>query len=322
MRSNVSQISLHKLEVLCLVIELNSVTRAAERLGISQPVVSAHLRALTEKFDVTLFNRSGGRLVLTNEGERIFRWARDVVSRTREMEREMAQVFNGQAGQASVGASLTLGSYALPALVSEYRQSHPSGEISVLVLNPIGVTDALLNGECDFAFTILDPRLNAQGLEIERVAADELILVQSGALRPSKSLRSKREIEDLPFIIAQAGTPRHEIEEAALKQHGIHRKRIILEFGHGESIKQAVRVGPGYAFVFRSSVQDELRHGALSVVGTPGVELKIPVYMVRKLGKSLSIFQQDLMHNLRTGIAALLAKPATSPDEGMRDTPT
>lgn len=61
MRSLISQVSIHKLEVFCIVAELGSVSRAADRLGIAQPVVSAHLKALAQKLGTLLTIRQGGR---------------------------------------------------------------------------------------------------------------------------------------------------------------------------------------------------------------------------------------------------------------------
>ena len=88
MRALDSYFTLQKLEVFCLVVELQSVTRAAEQLCVSQPVISAHLRTMEAKLGVKLVKRSGRHIALTGWGERVYTWASDVMTRTREMERE------------------------------------------------------------------------------------------------------------------------------------------------------------------------------------------------------------------------------------------
>ncbi len=306
MRSLISQISIHKLEVLCMVVELNSFSRAAQKLNITQPVVSAHIKALTDKFDVPLIVRNGRRIMLTEDGERVYRWARDLVSRTREIEREMADSHKGVVGRASVGASMTIGSYVLPALVSDFQRAHPLGEISVQAYNPMAATDAIHSGECDYSFTILDPRHDVEGLDIEHIADDQLILVTSDRIPPLEAPLTPEVIANLPFVSAQLGMPRHEIEEALLEKYGIRRKHIVLEFGHAESLKQAVRAGAGYSFVFRSSLHDELNTGVLREVETPGMRLDVPLYLVRRPGKKLSSFQQELLDYLVDEITARL----------------
>ena len=298
MRSTVSQLSIHKLEVFCMVAELGSVSRAAERLGIAQPVVSSHLKTLSEKLGAPLTERNGRRIKLTEDGLRAHRWAHEVVVRTRELERELADAQRGVAGKATVGASMTLGSYVLPGLIAEFRARYPQGDISVRVTTPMLATDAVRQGDCDFAFTILDPRHEIAGLEVERVTDERLILVASEGSRIASSSVSVPALGELDFVTAQSGTPRREIEEHALMEHGVSRGRIVMEFGHAEAIKQAVRAGAGVAFLFASSIRDELASGALREVATPGMELRVPVYQVRRRDKTLAKFQALLLGDL------------------------
>ncbi|MHB2263675.1 LysR family transcriptional regulator [Aliihoeflea sp. PC F10.4] len=302
MRSLISQISIHKLEVFCLVAELASFSRTAERLGIAQPVVSAHIKALSEKFGTALTTRNGRRVVLTEEGERVYGWAREMVSRTRELEREMTEFQRGVVGKANVGASMTLGSYVLPGLIAGFHDTFPKGEISVKVTTPMLVTDAVHSGDCDFAFTILDPRHEVAGLEVEKIMEEQLVLVSSTMRNVGPDPLSPDQLARLPFVTAQFGTPRREIEEHCLAQRGLGARRIQMEFGHAEAIKQAVRAGAGVAFLFRSSIRDELAAGLLQTLATPGAPLYVPVYQVRRRGKQLSHFQISLMEHLAAGL--------------------
>ncbi|WP_233720970.1 LysR family transcriptional regulator [Jiella avicenniae] len=316
MRSLVAQISIHKLEVFCLVVELGSFSRAAERLGIAQPVVSAHVKALSDKFGASLTGRMGRKIVLTEEGQRVYGWAREMVSRTREMEREMAEFQRGFVGKATVGASMTIGSYVLPGLISQFHTTYPKGEISVRIATPGSVTDAVHIGDCDFAFTILDPRHVTTGLEIKKIMDERLILVTSDRSNIAGESFDKAKLSGMPFITAQSGTPRREIEEHCLAAHGVQRRHIAMEFGHAESIKQAVRAGAGAAFLFQSSVRDELASGSLRVLATPGMTLLVPVYLVRRRGKQLSHFQISLAETLSQGLKAQEAPRSALAMEG------
>lgn len=298
MRSSFSQISIHKLEVFCLVAELGSFSLAAERLGIAQPVVSAHIKALSAKLGVPLLNRSGRRTQLTEEGQRVHRWAREMVGRTLELEREIADSRRGAVGKAIVGASMTVGSYMLPAIISAFRRKTPKGQISVRVTAPLTVTDEVMAGDCDFAFTILGPRHETAGLVVERIMEEQLVLAGSNTTAPPNGTLMPGELNTIPFVTAQSGTPRRDLEDVALGQFGIRRSKVELEFGHAEAIKQAVRAGAGLAFLFRSSIQDELQAGALREIATPGMELRVPVYQVYRRGKKLSQFHWAVMRHL------------------------
>lgn len=317
MRSLISQISIHKLEVFCIVAELGSVSRAAERLGIAQPVVTAHLKALSQKLGIQLTVRQGGQVKLTESGQRVHRWAQEVVSRSRELEREIAENKRGIVGKASVGASMTIGSYVLPALIVGFQNSYPKGEISVQITTPQLVTDAVRAGDCDFAFTILDPRHDTAGLEVERVKNEQLVLVASQRMPIGNRLQSLAELAELPFVSAQSGTPRRELEDYLLNRFGVRRERVDIAFGHAEALKQAVRAGAGAAFLFRVSVQDELALGVLREIATEGMQLEAPVYQVRRRGKKMSTYQLSLMRYL----AQAMGDQRPDPVEAMEPPP-
>ncbi|MCD1585061.1 LysR family transcriptional regulator [Halomonas sp. IOP_14] len=298
MRSVASQLTIHKLEVFCIVAELKSVSRAAERLNIAQPVVSAHLKSLASKLGVSLTERNGRRIALTEEGHRVYKWAQDVVIRTQEFEREIADTQRGLAGKAKIGASMTLGSYVLPGIIAPIKQRYPQGEISVQVTDSILVPDAVRQGECDFAFTILDPRHDIAGLEVQRVRDERLILVASNRSETKAKSVALDELSELPFITAQLRTPRRDIEERLLMEFGVSRKQIVMEFGHAEAIKQAVRAGAGVAFLFQSSVRDELASGSLRRLETLGMELRVPFYLVYRKNKNLTKFQTTMLDEI------------------------
>ena len=304
MRSLISQISIHKLEVFCLVAELRSFSRAAERLGIAQPVVSAHVKSLAERLGGPLMQRDGRRLALTDEGNRAYLWASEIVRRTHELEREITARDQGSVGTATLSASMTLGSYVLPPMINAFHRRTPMGNISVRITTPMLATDTVQEGDCDFAFTILDPRHETSGLSVKHVADETLILVASDKTGFASKSCEPVALAELTFVTAQSGTPRREIEEAALARFGVHRKRISIEFGHAEAIKQAVRAGAGLAFLFRSSATDELASGVLREIETPGMELRVPVYQIHRKDKNLSTFQRSLMAFLADGIGA------------------
>lgn len=298
-----SQATLHKLEIFCMVCELQSVTRVADRMMVAQPVVTAHLRFLEDKLGVKLFQRSGRRLVLTEVGQRVYKWASDIITHTHELERELGNAVEGEFGSAVVAASMTVASYVLPALFTAFRQQHPDGGITVHVSNPQFVTAAVRDGTCDFGVCILDPRHDVDGLNVELLWTEQLVLVAAFDDASVGAEVTPQQIADLPFISSPRNQVRREAEEDGLRAHGITHRRVLLEFGHPEAMKQAVRRGAGVAFVMETSVHDELRRGLLRRIATPGIDLSIPVFLVHRRGKSFSSLQAQLMDFLRTAAA-------------------
>lgn len=294
-----SQTTLHKLEIFCLVCELQSVTRVAERMLVAQPVITAHLRFLEDKLGVRLFERSGRRLVLTAAGRRVYVWANDVMTRTRELERELDLSADGELGNAIVSASMTAASYVLPPLFSSFRQAHPNGGITLLVSNPQLVTAAVRDGSCDFGVCILDPRHDVDGLNVELLWTERLVLIAAAESTLAGHVATLEQIGELPFVSSPRNQVRREIEEDALRAHGIVDRQVVLEFGHPEAMKQAVRAHAGVAFVMETSVRDECERGLLRRIETPGLDLPVPVFLVSRRDKSFSDFQSKLMDYVR-----------------------
>src|SRR5689334_6325849 len=135
MREIDSGITLQKLEIFCCVAELRSVTRAAEKIGIAQPVVTAHIRSLEAKLGVRLVGRAGRNITLTEAGQRVFSWAAEVIASKKQLELEIGGLRGGTAESVSVAASITVGAYILPDIVTEFHSSHPEAIISTHISN-------------------------------------------------------------------------------------------------------------------------------------------------------------------------------------------
>ncbi|WP_317959638.1 LysR family transcriptional regulator [Phaeobacter inhibens] len=297
-----SQITIHKLEVFCHVAELGSVSRAAEKCSIAQPVVTTHIKSLSQKIGVPLTKKNGRQISLTEDGKRIYDWAKEIVSQTRELEDELKDRKAGAIGSASIAASMTLGSYILPSVVSRFKESHAQSDISVQIANPKLASELVQRGECDFGFTIFDRVRGISSLEITPLYSEKLILAAARDTSIVGTEIAPESLSDLPFVTARTNTARRDLEDYALMTHGIVRSNIVLEFGHGEAIKQSVRAGSGIAFLFESSVKDELSSGVLREVRTPGMSLAFPVYFVRRKDKKMTAFQHKLANFICTEI--------------------
>jgi LysR family transcriptional regulator, low CO2-responsive transcriptional regulator len=295
-----SELTLHKLEILCTVARLEGVTRAAEALHIAQPVVTAHIRSLGDKLGVKLFIRQGRRVKITPEGARVLAWAEDVVSRTHELERELADSKRGQKGTAVIATSMTIGSYVIPEKIVAFRRGFPDGLVSVLPATPRAVVEAIRDGRADFGITILDPQQDVSELDINPIGEDELVLAcRAGGQFDTPNVTLK-DLERMPFISAQANSTRREVEDAALFKAGAVRRNFIFEFGHGEAMIRAVRADVGVAFLFKSSIGDELENASLKILALPGLRATVSIYLVKRTQKYFSGFQQKLFDYMST----------------------
>jgi len=302
-----TRISLYKLEVFCHVVELGGVGRAADHLYIAQPVVSAHLRSLQERLGATLLVRRGRQMELTEAGEAVYRWATETLTRGRELSRELEGIADGTAGVAVVAASMSLGSYVLPAILADFRTARPGSTVSLEVTDPERVLESVYSGAADFGVLVSDGPPDAAHFTVSELGHEGLVLFGPPEGPPTASQVSPEEFARLPFVTTPRSHVRRALVDAVLAEAGVRPGPVTIELGHPEAIKRAVTRGLGVAILFRQSVLDELRSGALREITIEGTKLRTPVFMVLRRGKRLSALQRELQTTIDAGVQAQLS---------------
>jgi DNA-binding transcriptional LysR family regulator len=313
-------ITLQKLEVFCLVAEMRSVTRAADRLGIAQPAVTAHLRSLEEKLALPLVRRNGRNIELTDEGEQVFNWARGLVARCNDFARELSGWRDGSSGTVTIAASMAFGSYRLADIVIEFQATRPNARIISHISNPRFGAEAVRAGACDFAVLILDPHQSTEELVTDVLWHEPLILV---ARRDSKHLPHVFDlswVRQVPFVTPPKGLVTRDIEDELLRQRRVTQRNVVLEFGHPEPIKRAIRADAGVGFLLASTVEDELESGQLVKIVVPGLDgFSIPISLVYRSDKNLSPLQLALIADIKRNLSqGPYAKPSEKDQPPLR----
>lgn len=299
MRGFDTRLTLQKLEVFCAVAELQSVTRAADYLCITQPVVTSHIQTLETKLGAKLLRREGRGIVLTAAGIRVLKWAQEIVTRTHELERELTGSAPNIPG-AVIASSMSVGSYQLPGIICDFQLCHPNGLVKLSISNPHVALEATRTGECDFAVVIVSPDQNLDGLVLHPLWEEPLLLVSAVNSQWTQNKIQREQISQLPFISTNNSSVMQKLEEGQLRANGITTRRIVMALGHPEAQKEAVRRDVGVCFFFRSSVITDITHGSLQAIKTPGLEMAIPLYLVHRKDKEFSKFQTELKQHIKS----------------------
>jgi LysR family transcriptional regulator, low CO2-responsive transcriptional regulator len=298
-----SRVSLHKLEVFDAVVQHGGITRAAEHLGVAQPVVTAHMRTLQERLDVELFYREGRGLELTEAGRTAHAWAVDVLRRTRQLLRDLERLSDGLQGTITMGTSMSIGSYRLPPLLGRFLRERPAVEIQLDVSDAAHALSATEEGHNDFAVVVIESPPTNPALTTELIGHEDLVIVTA----PDGSALDREvtieELAKLPFVEAQRGSLRRTFTDRELARVGLGQRQVLMELGHPEAMKKLVASGHGVCCLFRSAVQDDIEKGQLQQLKVRDLEMSGPLYLVYRRDKLFSAVQRDFLGALRSYLA-------------------
>lgn len=136
------------LEYFLVVAEEQNITRAAQRLYISQQSLSNHIRRLEKYFDTKLFERTPV-MSLTYSGKKLARAAEQILAIKRQVTVEIDDINHHRRGNIRVGISHTRGRVLLPDILPGFKKAYPYVELSVVEGNTVELCDRISHGEID-----------------------------------------------------------------------------------------------------------------------------------------------------------------------------
>jgi len=289
-------VSLRQLQVFRAVARHRSFSRAAEELVISQPAVSAQIKALEQVLHVPLFQRTSRGVELTEAGRQLLPYAERMLDLLEEAIATVHELRAAQRGRVRVAASTTAGIYVVPKALGAFHRAYPGVELSLDVLNRYAVHQRLLAGDADLAIMglIEDP----QDLEIAEFLPNELVVIAS----PRHPLVRRHQIplEEIarePFLVREIGSGTRSDTERIFADAGLP-LRVAMELRSNGAIKQAVAADLGVAIMPRDAIGLELETGRLVVLDVQGFPVRRWWSLVRRAGRPVSPAADALWHFL------------------------
>lgn len=250
-----------QLQTFVRIVDLGSLTAAADRSHLSQPAVSRQLKALEEDLGTQLCTRRGRVVAPTPAGEIVYQFAQRMQALARELRHTVETVSAPESGDITVACVDTVALYTLPKILAPFSERFPSIRVHVKT-GPIRLTvDRLLQHEADFALTtvpVANPKLVCRPLfddPVTLVAAPRLVARLPAELTPN-------DLSQVPMIAYEVGTNFRAFVDAALDASGIH-PHVVMEFDGHEAVRTMVSLGLGAAFVPESTVRNDLQSGQL-----------------------------------------------------------
>jgi len=248
-------VELTPLRYLAAIADAGTMTVAAQRLGVSQPTLSAAVRKLEAELGVDLFSRTGRGLAPTEACRVLLEHADAAVRSVDAGVRAVRAMAGLEAGTVRVGAGATAVTYLLPGVVERFRRAHRELRVIVREAGSRQVAEALLGGELDLGIVtqpVTTP--GAQELMLVATARDELRLILPPRHRLGRQRSfAWRDLAGEPVVGFEAGSSvRGVIDQAALA-HGVALE-VVVELRSIEGIARMVQAGVGVGFVSRSAL--------------------------------------------------------------------
>jgi DNA-binding transcriptional LysR family regulator len=249
------------------VCEAGSFTKAAERLHLTQPAVSQHVKRLEDRFGVPLFQVQGRGIFLTEAGELLRNYAATAEAdgaRTEALIRDL-----GRRRRMRFGATRTIGEYVLPDRLAAYLRTYPDAEVSLRVDNTEALLAQLRGGDIDFAF--IEGLFDREEYETRLFLQDAFIPICAAGDPLATGKPDFLQLKDRRLIVRERGSGSRLILERTLEgmNRSITNFARILELGNLEAIKRLVAGGAGIAFLYEQSVSKELASGSLARIDWP-----------------------------------------------------
>jgi LysR family transcriptional regulator for metE and metH len=264
-------LELRHLDLVRAAVEEGGLTRAGQRLGLSQSALSHQLRAVEEQFGVTLFHRIGRRLALAPAGERILQTARLVIPEMERTEMELRQNASQVHGTIRLAVECPSCYQWLPGIIRRFVRKNPAVDLrivtgtiekplktSVRLPPPASLLEALLGNDLDIA--IVSQPVRDRRLKMVELFEDELVAVTAAGHR----LAGKPYLHPKDFsgetLYSYPSLSTNLAYQRVLRTAGL-RPKEVSEIAFTEAILQLVKNGFGLAVLARWIIQPSLANG-------------------------------------------------------------
>lgn len=249
------------LKLIVAVSEEKSVTRAGERLHLTQSALSHQLRDIEERLGTPLFSRLNKRMILTQSGERLLQSARQVLDELKRAEDDIAQIAAGDHGSLRISTECYTCYHWLPEMMKEFNRKFPKVEVKILLEATHRPIPALLNGKLDFA--IVSDFVRDKRLIYKPLFRDEVVVIMA----PHHPLAARAFITAKDFadqtLFSYSPPAESTLYNKVLLPAGVKPARFS-EVQLTEAIIEMVKAGLGVSALARWAVAGQIESGKLA----------------------------------------------------------
>ncbi len=291
---------IHRLMVFCKVIDLQSFTRAADAVNLTQPTVSEHIRGLEAMLGEKLVDRLGREIVPTPAGKVLYRYAREIIQLRDKAVQAIGKFKGNLTGTLHVGASTIPGTYILPWLVGTFKAICPSIHITLGIGSTGEIVQKILDGKVEFG--MIGAMWEEKRISLEEIYSDELVLtVHKGHPWEKRESVELNELAGMAFVMRERSSGTRMVMSQALQAAGfdVSLLNVVAEMGSTEAVKEAVKARIGISILSSHAVKEDIKRNSLHVVSLKSICIQRPFYLAQRKNRELSPLCTAFLEHLR-----------------------
>lgn len=246
---------LDELRSFIAVVEEKNFTKAAEKVSLSQPSVSVHIKNLETYFNTELVMRSikPKKIMITDSGKLLYRRSKELLSLFETMKDELKDISNTIKGHLRIGATLTIGECLLPQFLAEFCKHYPDIDVEIFIGNTMEVTSMTKALRLDVA--LMEGALHTNYFKQNYFLEDQLVLIFPQDHPLVTQPFSYNLLQNQRWLTREQGSSLRESLDSFLAVHSIIPKNKVA-FSSNYAIKEAVKNHLGIAMVSNYMVKD------------------------------------------------------------------
>jgi len=288
------------------VVKLGSFSEVARKLSVSQPAVSFQIQRLEQELGVRLIDRGQKKLIVTEAGKRLLRFAEAMVVEQDNLRQDLDRMREEVTGDLVITASTIPGEYLIPSLLGEFKVLHPAVGIQVTVSDSLTVIAGVESGLYEVGFCGIAP--DGKDLESFKLAEDEIVLIvfpEHPFARRQKISAAELAGEPLIFREETSGTQQSVAESLRKAGFDLSQCQPKLVLGTSQAVVSAVEVGAGIAFISSLAIKKSLVLNLVSVVEVEGFKLQRDFFGIYRQERIVSRLLSEFITFVHTRAAQL-----------------
>jgi DNA-binding transcriptional LysR family regulator len=268
-------LNFNQLRVFCQTARYLSCTKAAEKLYITQPAVTAQVKLLEDSCNLKLFKKKGRRIFLTDEGKTLYNYAAKVFEYEQEIESVIEEMKELKRGVLRLGTTKAYARYFMPFLITSFRDAYPHIKINLDEGSSLDMVRSLIDLKNEVA--LISKTEDNADIRFIPFSQEELVLITAPGHRLTRRKSvSAHDLREEPIIMKERGSGTRKRVNELFAKKGLT-ANILMETSNTEFIKQVVQRGDGVSFVVREAVATEIQEGKLASVPMRGQKVYLDV---------------------------------------------